>query len=245
MTAEPRVTYEVEGSVATIVMDDGKANVLSPGMLAELGAALDRAEADGAVVVLTGREGRFSGGFDLGVINAGGPEAVGMIRGGFELAARLLAFPTPVVIAASGHAVAMASFLLCSADYRLGAAGPYKITANEVAIGMVLPYAAIEICRQRLAPAHFHRALALAEVYSPEGAVEAGFLDRVVPPGELRRAAHDVAAGLAELDLAAHAASKARVREAALTAIRAAIEVDDAALQTPAPEPAPASAPAQ
>jgi enoyl-CoA hydratase/carnithine racemase len=237
MTSEARVTYEVDGAVATIAMDDGKANVLSPAMLTELGAALDRAEADRAVVVLTGREGRFSGGFDLSVINAGGQEAVGMIRGGFELAARLLTFPTPVVIAASGHAVAMASFLLLSGDYRVGAAGPYKITANEVAIGMVMPYAAIEICRQRLAPAHFHRAIALAEVYSPEGAVEAGFLDRVAPADELRRTAHDIAAGLAELDLAAHAASKLRAREAALTAIRAAIEADDAALQTLAPAP--------
>ena len=158
-----------------------------------------------------------------------------MIRGGFELAARLLAFPTPVVIAASGHAVAMASFLLLSGDYRVGTAGPYKITANEVAIGMVMPYAAIEICRQRLAPAHFHRAIALAEVYSPEGAVEAGFLDRVVPAGELRQTAREIAAGLAGLDLAAHAASKLRAREAALTAVRSAIEVDDAALQTLAP----------
>jgi enoyl-CoA hydratase len=243
MTSTARVTYEVDGSVATIAMDDGKANVLSPAMLAELGAALDRAEADRAVVVLTGREGRFSGGFDLSVINAGGPDAVGMIRGGFELAARLLAFPTPVVIAASGHAVAMASFLLLSGDYRVGAAGPYKITANEVAIGMVMPYAAIEICRQRLAPAHFHRAIALAEVYSPGGAVEAGFLDRAVPAGDLRQTALDIAAGLAQLDLAAHAASKLRARGAALTAIRAAIEVDDAALQTPAPAPAPAPAP--
>jgi enoyl-CoA hydratase len=237
MTTRGRVTYEGDGSVATIAMDDGKANVLSPAMLAELGEALDRAESERAVVVLTGRAGRFSGGFDLSVINAGGPDAVGMIRGGFELAARLLAFPTPVVIAASGHAVAMASFLLLSGDYRVGVAGPYKITANEVAIGMVMPYAAIELCRQRLAPAHFHRAIALAEVYSPEGAVEAGFLDRVVPADELRQAAHDIAAGLAQLDLAAHAASKLRAREAALTAIRAAIDVDDAALQTLAPAP--------
>jgi enoyl-CoA hydratase len=235
MASDARVTYDSDGSVATIAMDDGKANVLAPQMLAELGAALDRAEAEGAVVVLTGREGRFSGGFDLSVINAGGPEAVDMIRGGFELAARLLAFPTPVVIAASGHAVAMASFLLLSGDYRLGAAGPYKITANEVAIGMVMPYAAIEICRQRLAPAHFHRAIALAEVYSPEGAVEAGFLDRVVPAGDLRQTALDIATGLAGLDLSAHAASKLRAREAALTAIRAAIEVDDAALRAVAP----------
>jgi enoyl-CoA hydratase len=235
-----RVTYELAGivddaadrPVATIAMDDGKVNALAPPMLAELGEAFDRAEADRAVVVLTGREGMFSAGFDLKVLSAGGPDAVGMIRAGFELAARLLAFPTPVVIACSGHGIAMGSFLLASGDYRVGAAGPYRITANEVAIGMVMPYAAIEICRQRLAPAHLHRAIALAEVYDPEGAVQAGFLDRVVPAGELRGVAHGVAARLAELDLDAHAASKLRAREAALAAIQAAIETDDAALQT-------------
>ncbi len=239
-----RVSYERDGSVATIAMDDGKVNTLAPPMLAELGAALDRAEADGAVVVLTGREGIFSAGFDLNVLNAGGQDGIDMIRGGFELATRLLAFPTPVVIAASGHAIAMASFLLLSGDYRLGAAGPYKITANEVAIGMVMPHAAIEICRRRLAPAHFDRVVLLSEAYDPEGAVEAGFLDRVVPAGDLLDAARELAGRLATLDMQAHAASKLRVRERALAAIRQATEAQDTAMREAwagAAAPSPAS----
>ncbi len=133
-------------------MDDGKVNVLSIPMLGEINAALDQAESAGAVVVLTGRDGRFSGGFDLAVLRAGGPDALTMLRGGFDLAERLLTFPTPVVVACSGHAIAMAAFLLLSGDYRIGAAGPFKITANEVAIGLPMPMAAIEICRQRLTP---------------------------------------------------------------------------------------------
>ncbi|CAN5480617.1 crotonase/enoyl-CoA hydratase family protein [soil metagenome] len=228
------VSYQLEGSVAMLTMDDGKANALSPSMLTALEAALDRAMADRAVVLLSGREGRFSAGFDLGVLRAGGSEAVAMVRSGFELAARVLSFPTPVVIACTGHAVAMGAFLLLSGDYRVGAAGPYKLTANEVAIGLTMPHAAVEICRQRLAPAHFNRAVILAEVFAPEDAVHAGFLDRVVPNAELQDVTRSTATGMTMLDMAAHAATKLRARDHALRAIRAAIEADDAASQASA-----------
>lgn len=228
------VTYQLKDSIATITLDDGKVNVLSPKMLAEINAALDQAMADRAVVVLTGREGMWSAGFDLKVLTAGGPDAIGMLFGGFELAERILSFQTPVVIACNGHAVAMGVFLLLSGDYRIGAAGPYRITANEVAIGLTMPLAAIEICRQRLAPSHFNRAVILAEPYSPDDAVAAGLLDRVVQPGELQDVARSTAAQLGKLNMNAHAASKLRAREQALKAIRAAIEADKASLNVPA-----------
>ena len=222
------VSYQLDGSVATIAMDDGKVNALSLQMLTELGAALDRATADGAVVVLTGRDGIFSAGFDLTVLRAGGPDAGAMLRAGFELAERILSFPTPVLIACTGHAIAMGVFLLLSGDYRVGAAGPYKINANEVAIGLTMPRAAVEICRQRLTPAHFNRAVILAEAFSPADAVAAGFLDRVVPASELHDVAASAAGLLADLDADAHAASKVRARGNSLNALRAAIEADDA-----------------
>src|SRR3954468_10810787 len=106
------VTDRIEDAIATITMDDGKRNALSPAMLAELNAALDRAEAARALVVLTGRDGVFSAGFDLRVLGNAGADAAGMVRTGFELAARLLAFPTPTVVACTGHAIAMGAFLV-------------------------------------------------------------------------------------------------------------------------------------
>jgi enoyl-CoA hydratase len=220
------VSYETDGTTATVTMDDGKVNVLSLAMVQELNAALDRAAAEGRIVLLTGREGVFSAGFDLAALSEGGHGAMEMVRAGFELAERVLSFPLPVVIACPGHAVAMGVFLLLSGDYRIGAAGPYRITANEVAIGLTMPRAAVEILRQRLAPAHFNRAVVLADVYGPEAAVDAGFLDRVVDPADLHAAARDAAARLAQLDLAAHAASKLRAREPALQALRQAIAAD-------------------
>ena len=215
----PLVSYHFDGTVATITMDDGKVNALSPAMQAELNSALDRAVADKAIVVLSGRDGVFSAGFDLGVIRGGGDEAVSMVRGGFDLAHRLLSFPTPVVVACTGHAIAMGVFLLLSGDYRVGADGPYKLMANEVAIGMTLPRAAIEILRQRVAPAHFNRAAILAETYTPANAVEAGFLDQVVEPSRVLAVSGEMAAAFSKLDIAAHAATKMRLREQTLAAI--------------------------
>jgi len=224
------VTYELEDSIATIRMDDGKVNALSLAMLGEIDAALDRAAADGAVAVLTGRDGRFSAGFDLAQLRAGGPDASAMLRAGFDLAVRMLSFPVPIVVACNGHAIAMGVFLLLSGDARIGVAGPYKITANEVAIGLTMPRAALEICRARLTPADFDRAVTLSEVYSPDGAVAAGFLERAVPAEELGDAARQRAEALRALDMPAHAATKLRARADALQAIREAIDAEFAAV---------------
>lgn len=225
------VSYRLDQSIATITLDDGKVNALSPAMQSQIHGALDRAAADRAVVVLTGRAGVWTAGFDLSVLRAGGPDALAMVRGGFVLAERLLTFPQPTIIACTGHAIAMGVFLLLSADYRIAASGPFKITTNEVAIGMTLPHVAIALCRQRLAPAHLHRALTLAEVYTPDDAVAGGFVDRVVPPGELADAARQAAARFAALDRTAHAATKLRVQEPTLAAMRAALVDDDLVLR--------------
>jgi enoyl-CoA hydratase len=225
------VTYELRDSIATIIMDDGKRNVLSIDMFSELNRAFDRAETDGIVVVLAGREGVFSAGFDLRVLASGDSAAYEMVRTGFELAARILAFPAPVVIASTGHAIAMGAFLLLSGDYRIGAAGAYRIGANEVAIGITMPFFGVEICRQRLSPAYFHRAVINAEIYPPGEAVLAGFLDRVVPGSEVQAVARSTAIDFARLDRKAHAATKLRAREHALQAIQNAIQADGAAFQ--------------
>src|SRR6516162_10612236 len=199
-------------------------------MIDQINQALDQAQDNAAVIVLAGRAGVFSAGFDLPVLRAGGPAATSMLRAGFDLAERLLSYSRPIVIACTGHAVAMGAFLLLAGDYRVGTAGPYKITANEVAIGLTMPRAAVELCRQRLTPAHFNRATILAEPYQPDSAVEAGFLDRVCEPTDIGDAVRAIARDLANLDLDAHHATKLRARKTALADLHDAIAADYAAL---------------
>jgi enoyl-CoA hydratase len=217
------ITSEIRDGLAVVRMDDGKANAFSFAMLDALGVALDEASRDAKALVLLGRPGRFSGGFDLGVMNQGG-EAMGrLVTTGGRLALRLYEFPLPVVVGCTGHALAMGAVVLCAADLRIGAAGDYKVGLNEVAIGLTLPVFASELARERLAPTHLQRATALAEAFSPAGAVEAGFLDRAVPPADVEGAALEAAATLAGLPGGAHAGTKRLLRERALTAIRASL----------------------
>lgn len=220
------VNYERDGGVAVLTMDDGKRNALSFEMIEAIGKALDHAQHDGVTVILTGRDGAFSAGFDLRILTAGGEPAYRLLMAGFELAERMLAFPTPVVVASGGHTLAMGAFLVLAGDYRVGAVGPHKVGTNEVAIGLVMPYFGIEMCRQRLTPAYFHRSVINAEIYSPEEAVAAGFFDRVVTPEQLMATARSVAVQLAGLNVGVHHATKLRTRESCLKAIRQAIEAD-------------------
>ena len=130
-----RVQYSLQDRVATIRIDDGKRNALSPEVFRELYRALDRAESDRAIVILTGRESVFSAGFDLTVMKRGGLDALRMLRAGYALTARVMAYPYPVVAACNGHVLAMGVFLMLSADYVIGSRGDFRIAANEVAIG--------------------------------------------------------------------------------------------------------------
>jgi enoyl-CoA hydratase len=220
-------TYSRSGSVSTIVMDDGKANVMSLGMLNALHAAFDQAERDKTVVILKARGKHFSGGFDLNVFTHGNAEdQYLMVKAGAELALRILSFPTPVVAACHGNAFPMGAFLIMSADHRIAAEGNYRIGMNEVAIGLTVPRFAIEIARQRLTPAYFSRVVMTAEMFAPEEAVTAGFFDRVVPASELEYVAEEAARARSTLNMAAHAATKMRARGAVIKMIRAMIDED-------------------
>lgn len=221
-----RVGYRKDGSVAVITMDDGKVNVLGPNMLADLNAALDTAQGeDAGAVVIVGNDRVFSGGFDLKVFRSGDIQAsIDMLRAGFELSHRLLSFPKPVVAACTGHAIAMGSFLACSTDHRVAAPG-YNFQANEVAIGMVLPYPALEVMRLRLTPSAYQQAVGLARTFFGETALAGGWVDELVMPEMVLERALEAAAEFATtLNAGAHHGCKMRARQATLDAIKDGID---------------------
>lgn len=219
------VTYRLDDSIAFITMDDGKANVLGPSMQQALQQAIDHADRDDAgALVIAGNQKVFSGGFDLKVFNSGdAAAAIDMLKGGFELSHRLLSYPKPVVMACTGHAIAMGAFLLASGDHRI-AAPAYNIQANEVAIGMTIPYAALEVMKLRLTRAAFQQSAGLAKAFFGETAVASGWVDEIVLPDMVLSRAEEAAREFASLKRHAHAATKLRTRAEALAGIRAGID---------------------
>lgn len=219
------VQLELDSDVAVIRIDDGKVNAISPALLAEMNEALDRAEKEARCVAILGRPGRFSAGFDLSIMASGDQDAVvGMVSGGGRLLVRLYGFPTPVVVGCTGHAVAMGSLMLLAADTRIGAAGAFKIGLNEVSIKMSLPVFATELARDRLSRRHLQQATVHARLYDPEGAIDAGYLDRVVAPDALEQAVLEEARALTQLHMASHAATKQTLRGETLERIRKSLD---------------------
>jgi enoyl-CoA hydratase len=224
MTNPNLVGYELADGVATIRMDDGKANVMSEAMSQALASAFDRAESDRAVVLLTGRERIFSAGYDLALFKGSAEVVVRTLRAGGRLVERILGFPYPVVAASSGHAVAQGAFILLATDVRFGPEGDFKFGLNEVAIGLTIPHYGVEAARLRLAPAWFNHATLTGTLYGPHDAKNAGFLDAVYPHAEVLTRAREEAQRLTKLDMNAHAGTKQRVRGPALAKVHEGIE---------------------
>jgi len=220
------VTYSLNDGVATLTLANGKVNAISPDVLVALNHVLDRAEQDHAVVILTGQPGILSGGYDLKVMVSSPQAALELVAAGSTLARRMLAHPFPIIVACSGHAVAKGAFLLLSSDYRIGVEGPFSIGLNEVKIGMTMHQVGIAIARDRLTAPAFQRSVINAEMFNPQGALAAGFLDRVVAPEDLLSVANEVAQQLKGLNMGAHKKTKLKVRKLLLETLDAAIETD-------------------
>lgn len=220
------IGYQLEDGIATLTLSNGKVNAISPDVIAAFNAALDRAVQDRAVVIITGQPGILSGGYDLKVMTSGPQNAIDLVAAGSTLARRMLAHPFPIIVACGGHAVAKGAFILLSADYRIGVEGPFSIGLNEVQIGMTMHHVGIELARDRLRKSAFHRSVINGEMFNPQGAVDAGFLDKVVPAEALMATAVAAAQQLKKINMTAHKNTKLKVRKALLETLDLAIEQD-------------------
>jgi len=216
------VSYSLADDIATLTMDDGKANAMAPAMSAALNAGLDRASGEAKAVVIRGREGVMCGGFDLKIIRGNDDAAkAGMREAGMALLKRLYLSPQPIIFAVTGHSVAMGALLLLAGDFRVGCSGDFRIGLNETGIGLSLPITGLELARDRLAPMVFQRATINAELFSPDTAVSAGYLDQVADTAGFDAAVSEVAQTIAALDATAFAETKRRVRQPTLERIDA------------------------
>ncbi len=219
------VTVRSEGDVAILEFDDGKANALGNDTIDALLAALDEVDGSADAIVLAGRPGRFSAGFDLGTMRSGPEAAQAMLARGVDLFLRLYLYPRPVVAACTGHAIAAGAIILMSCDLRVGTRGEYKIGLPEVTIGMPLPFFATELARDRISKRHYARVTALGTMYDPDGAVDAGFLDEAVD-GDPVAVAVDRAQGLTDISRGGLLRTRTTARGATAEAIRSGLEED-------------------
>jgi enoyl-CoA hydratase len=203
------LTLRIDGGIAEIELDDGKVNALSESMLDSLLDAIAQAATADAALLITGRSGCFSGGYDRKLIDAGGPACDAMRAAGDRLTMALLDYPAPVVIACTGHAMAKAAFMLLLADYRIGSEGAFRVALNEVAIGMTMPRPAMRLAEARLAAHWLSRCALQAQSLKPADALDAGFFDELLPAEQVLERARDKARALSALPRQAYRETRA------------------------------------
>ena len=198
--SEKIATLKKDGNISIITLDDGKANVFSAKMSTQVNDCLDEVPTDEGALIISGRQGIFSGGLDLKTIQSGDMELIkDMSEKAFLLLARLFSFPRPVVAACSGHGIALGTFLLCCCDYRIGIKGEYKIGANEMLTNMVIPTPILELIKFRISQPYKYRSILGAEMFCMEGAKDAGIIDEVVEEQSLEDASLEKAKYLATM----------------------------------------------
>lgn len=189
--------YELlEGDIAKISIDNGKANAISFELAQEFIAHLERAETQSKGVLITGHVGIFSAGFDLKVMASGPQAAIKMVSQGMLLLEKIYSYPHPVVIACEGHAMGMGVFLLLASDYRIGAVGKFVLKLPETAIDLPFNTTLKILAKTHISALHHSRAIIQSQGYSPSQAASIGMLDEAVDADQVQEKA---LAKLAEL----------------------------------------------
>ena len=193
-------TLSKENDISIIKLDDGKANAFSHDMLSQVNDLLKKVPRDSGALVITGREGLFSGGFDLKTLATGDMEKITkMVQLGYRLLLELFSFDRPIVAAVSGHSIALGLFVTCSADYRIAIDGKYVCQANEVRNNMDIPTQIMEIIRARVNKKYFYSAVYHSDAYSVQDSIEVGYIDEVVSEDQFMKRVMEKAKELATL----------------------------------------------
>jgi enoyl-CoA hydratase len=175
--------YRTENGIAHISLDDGKVNALGSASIADVNADLDHAlEDDASAVIISGRVGIFSAGFDLKELQSGDAARESLRLRLIDLVLRVFTFDRPVVVACTGHALAAGAALLLAADRRAGIDGPFKLGFNEASLGVSISPVTLELARYRM-PMPWLESLITGDTFSPPEAQLAGLLDEVVSDG--------------------------------------------------------------
>lgn len=211
--------HDEEGGIATLTLDDGKLNTLNADAFREIAAAFEDC-ADASAVVLAGREGVFTAGLNTKELADITPEGMGELLDVFgRTVMQIWAHPRPVVAACTGHAIAAGTMLAMAADHTVAAAGDFRWGLTETQIGFPLPDFAIQLSRHNVRQDRLEDLLLPGKVVDPETAVEVGFADELVDPGEVLVRATTSARELSSLPREAYAITKNRLRGATVRGV--------------------------
>ena len=212
--ADNRLSLNYQGSVANIRFDDGKANALDNDWFSEMLRLLDEVESSTATcLVLTGREGIFSGGLNIKWLpTMARAEEVAFWQLFPGVMKRIYHYPKPTIAEVTGHAIAGGCILACACDRRVARAD-MSIGMNEVRVNMTIPEWAIDIVMDAIPEPQVSRMLKFGETVSTNQLSDWQVFDSMAQtPQLLAQAVADLAETFTGISLPDFAGTKQRVR---------------------------------
>lgn len=188
-----------EGAVGILCLNDpARRNALSVTMREELISSIQALTTDASVraLVITGADGEFSAGGDLGAMPPESPAAAEERLGRIRLLVELVAGAAiPVVAAIEGVAAGVAAGIAASCDVVV-VAEDARFLFPFARLGLVPDGGSLATVAQRVGPARARLLFLLAEPVSAGDAVAMGLADRVVGSGTALGSAVAIAAEL-------------------------------------------------
>ena len=181
----------IHGEVHELRLNRPPVNALSPDLLQFLADEVRRSPEQGArALVLSGREGMFSAGLDVPVlIELDREELSRALVAFFDAIEALAASAVPVAAAITGHSPAGGAVLSLCCDWRVMAEGDFAIGLSEVRIGIPVPRILADLAKRAVGRRAGEGLCLSGKLFSPEEALEVGFVDELVPVGEVVAAA--------------------------------------------------------
>lgn len=204
--AEPGLLLDRNGPVATVTISNpAKRNAMTSAMWRELPPLLDGLAADASVrvLVLTGADGTFCAGADIGGLRDA-PQA-----GGTAVAAEeaLAAFPRPTLAVVRGACVGGGCQLAVACDLRFAAHGS-RFGVTPARLGIVYPATSTRRLAALVGPSATKHLLYSAELVDAERALRTGLVDELLPDAALDERVAVFTAGLADRSGLTQAAAK-------------------------------------
>ncbi|MFF1558387.1 enoyl-CoA hydratase/isomerase family protein [Streptomyces sp. NPDC058279] len=198
--------HTVADGVATVVISHpAKRNAMTAAMWRALPGLLSELADDVSVrvVVLTGAGPTFCAGADITSLTGDeDPQALSVAA---EDA--LAAFPKPTIAAIRGYCVGGGSQLAAACDLRFAEAGA-EFGVTPAKLGIVYPASSTRRLAALVGPATAKYLLFSAELIDAEHALRAGFLNELLPVGELDKRVAEFARALTSRSRLTQAAAK-------------------------------------
>ena len=180
--------FDVADRIATITVNrPDKLNALNDATIAELGRAIDEANAraDVAAVLLTGAGRSFIAGADISELENQSPlEAQRRARAGQAIFRRFETSPKPTVAAINGFALGGGCELAMACHVRL-ASDKAKLGQPEVKLGIVPGYGGTQRLPRLVGRGAALRLLLTGDMIDAAEALRLGLVDQVVAPEAL------------------------------------------------------------